>query len=100
MILKTPGSPPDGGSPYDAALEGMPRLARERHEVVRARSDALKVAAGDGYHVSWLGTVPECRRRGMGGALVRMALERARADGATLRLSTNSAENVGLSRTS
>ncbi|BEI93372.1 uncharacterized protein CcaverHIS019_0510000 [Cutaneotrichosporon cavernicola] len=94
MILKHPACPRDGPTPYDAELNDMPAQAQARGEFLHARSDALKAAAGDGYHLSWLGTVPKHRGRGMAGALVRLALERAKADGSPLRLSTNSAENV------
>ncbi|BEI85543.1 hypothetical protein CcaverHIS002_0509440 [Cutaneotrichosporon cavernicola] len=62
--------PRDGPTPYDAELNDMPAQAQARGEFLHARSDALKAAAGGGYHLSWLGTVPKHRGRGMAGALV------------------------------
>ncbi|BEI85542.1 hypothetical protein CcaverHIS002_0509430 [Cutaneotrichosporon cavernicola] len=96
VIFKLPGCPPDGPTPYDAELAGLPKVAVERYHRIAKASAALTARSwpGDSFHISWLGVAPAYEKRGMAGALMRMALARAAEQGGSLRLSTQSADNV------
>ncbi|GMK55197.1 hypothetical protein CspeluHIS016_0202530 [Cutaneotrichosporon spelunceum] len=97
FVLKLPGCPPDAPTPYDAELVGLPSAAKARFDELRRESVALTHGAWprECFHISWLGVAAAYQKRGLAGALMRMALRRAAEAGGSVRLDTHTAKNVG-----
>lgn len=85
----------------DAIMEQRPELQKAFKDIIAFFGHLEEKALGPEavtptYYISHLGTLPDYQRKGLAGALLNMAKQKAKAEGKTLTLLTMTEPNVSV----